>query len=90
MCYVMLFDLVMCKSQVFGLRAGSSLPFFKISSFGRVQVGQNLLWSGSQRVFMCLHEPIWVSSLFEPTTSVDPGLGLTQHYFDFLPPIPFP
>ena len=40
--------LVMCEPQVFGLRAGLSLPFFVISGFGRVRVVQNLLQTGGQ------------------------------------------
>ena len=31
------------EPQIFGLRAGSSLPFFESSGFGRARVGQNLL-----------------------------------------------
>ena len=34
----------MCELQVFGLQAGSSLPFFEISGYGRVRVSQN--WAG--------------------------------------------
>ena len=36
-------SIVVCEPQIFGLRAGSSLPFFESSGFGRARVGQNLL-----------------------------------------------
>ena len=49
--------LVMCEPQVFGLRAGSSLPFFEISGFGRVQVGQNLLRTGGRAGIYVHTEP---------------------------------
>ena len=39
---------VICEPQVFGLRAGSSLPFFEILGFGRVRVVQNLLRAGGR------------------------------------------
>ena len=36
-------QIVVCEPQIFGLRAGWSLPFFESSGFGRARVGQNLL-----------------------------------------------
>ena len=48
---------VMCEPQVFGLWAGSSLPFFEISGFGRVRVGKNLLQAGGQEGIYVLQEP---------------------------------
>ena len=50
-------NVVMCEPQVFGLRAGSSLPFFEISGFGRVRVGQNLLRTGGRAGIYVHTEP---------------------------------